>query len=87
MNVVISDTAEYGNYLFANAAVPLLIEKFMPNIGTECIGKGLQIRSNSVNNMTLVEVNEAIQNHPVEVVGKTLRSYMTNMKSIVMSGS
>ena len=24
MNVVISDTAEYGNYLFANAAVPLL---------------------------------------------------------------
>lgn len=29
MNVVISDTAEYGNYLFANAAVPLLKEKFM----------------------------------------------------------
>ena len=24
MNVVISDTAEYGNYLFTHAAVPLL---------------------------------------------------------------
>ncbi len=28
MNVVISDTAEYGNYLFANAAVPLLNNSF-----------------------------------------------------------
>ena len=32
MNVVISDTAEYGNYLFANAAVPLLREHFMPTL-------------------------------------------------------
>ena len=33
MNVVISDTAEYGNYLFANAAIPLLREKFIPKLG------------------------------------------------------
>ena len=35
MNVVISDTAEYGNYLFANAAVPLLRDEVMPSIGLE----------------------------------------------------
>lgn len=87
MNVVISDTAEYGNYLFSQAAVPLLKAELMPTITTEVIGKGLQLRSNSVDNMKLVEVNEAIQNHPVEVVGKTLRAYMTNMKSIVLSGN
>jgi ketol-acid reductoisomerase len=39
MNVVISDTAEYGNYLFANAAVPLLGD-FMNTIETDVIGQG-----------------------------------------------
>ncbi len=33
--------------------------------------------------MRLAEVNEAIRNHPVETVGKTLRGYMTDMKRIV----
>jgi len=85
MNVVISDTAEYGNYLFSNAAVPLLREQLMPTISTEVIGKGLQISSNSVDNKRLVDADEAIINHPVEVVGKKLRAYMTDMKSIVLS--
>ena len=48
MNVVISDTAEYGNYLFANAAIPLLAEKLMPSIGTDLIGKAYTTTSNSV---------------------------------------
>ncbi len=87
MNVVISDTAEYGNYLFSQAAVPLLREKLMPQLTTEVIGKGLQLDSNSVDNRTLVDVNEAIQTHPVEEIGKTLRAYMTNMKAIVTSGN
>ena len=87
MNVVISDTAEYGNYLFSQVAVPLLREKLMPEISTDVIGKGLQLDSNSVDNMALVDVNEAIQNHPVEVIGKTLRAYMTNMKAIVTTGN
>ncbi|MBT8449134.1 MAG: ketol-acid reductoisomerase, partial [Gammaproteobacteria bacterium] len=73
-------------YLFSNVAVPLLREKLMPEISTEVIGKGLKIGSNSVDNKKLVEVNEAVQNHPVEIIGKTLRAYMTNMKSIVLSG-
>ena len=83
MNVVISDTAEYGNYLFSHAAVPLLREKFMPNISTDVIGKGLKVKSNSVDNKRLIEVNDAIRNHPVEWVGAELRGYMSDMKRIV----
>ncbi len=83
MNVVISDTAEYGNYLFSNAAVPLLREQLMPSLSTEVIGKGMTASSNSVGNKKLVAVNEAIANHPVEVIGKKLRAYMTDMQSIV----
>lgn len=83
MNVVISDTAEYGNYLFANAAVPLLAEKLMPQIGTELIGKGLTSSSNSVDNKRLVEANKVIRQHGVEAIGEKLRGYMTDMKTIV----
>ena len=83
MNVVISDTAEYGNYLFANAAIPLLADKLMPSIGTELIGKPFAATSNSVDNKTLVAVNKAIREHGVESVGDTLRGYMTDMKAIV----
>ncbi|MBO1254803.1 ketol-acid reductoisomerase [Alteromonas sp. 5E99-2] len=83
MNVVISDTAEYGNYLFANAAIPLLREKFMPSIDTSLIGKGLNSSNNSVENKQLVDVNKAIREHGVETVGAELRQYMTAMKAIV----
>jgi ketol-acid reductoisomerase len=83
MNVVISDTAEYGNYLFANAAIPLLSETIMPKIGTDVIGKGLDVKSNSVDNLALVQANEAIRNHPIEYIGEELRGYMTDMKRIV----
>lgn len=83
MNVVISDTAEYGNYLFANAAVPLMREKFMPSIDTSVIGKGLNVSSNQVDNRRLVEVNDAIRNTGVEAIGKELRGYMTDMKAII----
>ena len=83
MNVVISDTAEYGNYLFANAAVPLLKEKLMPKMTLEHIGGGLSNTSNGVDNMKLVQVNKAIQQHGVETVGETLRGYMTDMKAII----
>lgn len=84
MNVVISDTAEYGNYLFANVAVPLLREKFMPKVGTDVIGKGLGVVSNQVDNATLIEVNSIIRNHPVEYIGEELRGYMKDMKRIAV---
>merc|ERR1739841_333354 len=80
MNVVISDTAEYGNYLFAHVATPLLREKFMPSVATDVIGRGLGEVSNQVDNARLIEVNEAIRNHPVEYIGEELRSYMSDMK-------
>ena len=82
MNVVISDTAEYGNYLFANAAIPLLREKVMPSIGTELIGKGIEVEDNEVDNKLLVQVNDTLRNHPVEWIGQELRGYMTDMKRI-----
>jgi len=82
MNRVISDTAEYGCYLFAHACEPLL-EEFMKTVNTEVIGKGLSDSDNSVDNKTLTEVNSIIRNHPVEIVGEELREAMGAMKAIV----
>ena len=82
MNVVISDTAEYGNYLFSHAAVPLL-EEFASKLTLEELGEGLKSTSNGVDNARLIEVNEAIRSHGVESIGKELRGYMTDMKRIV----
>ncbi|MFT4732314.1 MAG: ketol-acid reductoisomerase [Gammaproteobacteria bacterium] len=83
--MVISDTAEYGNYLFANAAVPLLQEHLMPKITAEHIGGGLADQSTGVDNKKLVLVNHAIRSHGVESVGEKLRGYMIDMKAIVES--
>ena len=80
MNKVISDTAEYGCYLFDNACRPLL-KPFMEKIGADVIGKGLNAKDNSVSNQELIRVNDEIRNHPVEIVGKKLRAYMTAMKA------
>ena len=82
MNKVISDTAEYGCYLFSHECVPLL-EEFMKKIDTDVIGKGLQLADEGVDNAELIKVNDAIRSHPIEVVGKKLRSYMTSMKKVV----
>ena len=82
MNVVISDTAEYGCYLFAHEAVPQLRD-YVNGLPTELIGSAFAAQSNSVDNTRLIDVNEAIRNHPVEVIGKKLRGYMSDMKKIV----
>jgi len=81
MNVVISDTAEHRCDLFDQAARPLL-KDFMSRQGTDVIGAGME-GDNAVDNRTLIEINDAIRNHPVEYIGAELRSFMTNMKSIV----
>lgn len=81
MNVVISDTAEYGNYLFANVAIPML-KDFISRQGTDVIGKGLELEDLGVDNLELIRVNESIYNHPIEVVGRKLRAYMSDMKEI-----
>ena len=82
MNNVISDTAEYGCYLFSHAAVPLL-EDFMKSVDTDVIGKGLDAANNSVDNKTLSELNLDIRNHPVEEIGVYLREAMGAMKPII----
>jgi ketol-acid reductoisomerase len=81
MNKVISDTAEYGCYLFAHAAVPMLRD-FMHDVDTDVIGRGLG-GDMGVDNQELIAVNAAIRNHPVETIGRELRSYMTAMKRIL----
>jgi ketol-acid reductoisomerase len=55
----------------------------MPNIGTDLLGKGLSNSDNGVDNTRLVEVNKALREHPVEVIGQKLRGYMKDMKAIV----
>jgi ketol-acid reductoisomerase len=136
MNSVISDTAEYGCYLYDQACKPLLGD-FMSKIDVD--GESLRVRLrpvppralgwptlttaaantaatarthfnrasphfatppcaavigtkynaggyNGVDNRQLNAVNEAIRSHPVEVVGKKLRGYMTAMEKISVGG-
>ena len=80
MNRIISDTAEYGCYLFDHACKPLL-SKFMKTIEINVIGKPFS-NSNAVDNKLLIAVNQSIRNHPIEEVGKWLRESMTEMKKI-----
>ena len=82
MNRIISDTAEYGCYLFDHAAKPLL-EDFMKGIKTDVIGRGQNLKEFGVDNSQLIDVNEIIRYHPVEMVGYELRASMTAMKKIV----
>ncbi len=83
MNRVISDTAEYGCYLFDHTCKPLLAN-FMKTIDTNVIGKAYATdNSEGVDNAKLIEVNAALRNHPVEKIGTFLRASMTAMKPIV----
>lgn len=83
MNAVISDTAEYGCYLFDHACKPLLTD-FMKTIKTDVIGKPYATNNGAgIDNAKLIEVNAALRNHPVEKVGAFLRASMTAMKPIV----
>lgn len=80
MNRIISDTAEYGCYLFDHACKPLMTE-FMSGVQPNDIGRDYS-QSRAVDNTELIEVNEAIQAHPIEEVGHKLRAAMTAMKAI-----
>ena len=80
MNRIISDTAEYGCYLFDHACKPLLVD-FMKTVETDVIGTSFTSTKN-VDNQELIRVNDAIRNHPIEATGKDLRTAMTAMKVI-----
>lgn len=79
MNMVISDTAEYGSYLFSESAYPIL-KNFAATLNDTDLGCTLSQKS--VNNIELYKINEIIRNHPIEIIGRKLRSYMKKMKTI-----
>jgi ketol-acid reductoisomerase len=80
MNRIISDTAEYGCYLFDHACKPLL-KDFMSKVETNLIGKPFG-QNNGVDNQELIKVNQQIRNHSIEIIGAKLRASMTAMKKL-----
>jgi len=83
MNRVISDTAEYGCYLFDHACQPLLAD-FMSRIDTNVIGKNFNERKDGhVDNRELIEINDEIRYSEVEIIGAELREAMESMKAII----
>ncbi len=81
MNRIISDTAEYGCYLFDHSAKPL-IKDYVNSLEADVIGKSYGTEYTGVDNQELIAVNDAMRQHPVEIVGGVLRKAMTAMKKI-----
>lgn len=81
MNRIISDTAEYGCYLFDHACKPLVTD-YVNTLGSEVIGNAFAKAGQNTDNLTLIQVNKAIRNHPIEKIGAVLREAMGEMKSI-----
>ena len=79
MNKVISDTAEYGCYLFDQAAQPLL-SGFMQVVDSSVIGK-TYTSSVAIDNKKLIAINKSIRTHPIEIIGQQLRDAMQNMQT------
>ena len=83
MNATISDTAEYGCYLFDHACKPLL-SGFMDKIDIDVIGTHYGAgRDNGIDNQELIAINDEIRYHSVEIIGAELRESMTAMIKIV----
>ena len=80
MNSIISDTAEYGCYLFSNEAKPLL-ENFIDMLDSTHIGVGIN-NPVQIEQDLLKKINFEINNHPVEKIGLELRKSMTAMKNL-----
>lgn len=80
MNCVISDTAEYGCYLF-DQRCRLLLKNFIRKLDNNIIGKDFnKNKNNLVDNQTLIDVNIKIRSHSIEKIGYFLRKYMSDMK-------
>ena len=82
MNRTISDTAEYGCYLFDHACKPLISE-YINSLPENLIGKPFNQGDNAVDNQELIAINQAIRNHPIEEIGTYLREAMTAMKKVI----
>ena len=78
MNRIISDTAEYGCYLFNNSCIPLLTD-FMTRVEKNHIGSKNQ---DSYDKKELDIYDSSTKNHSIEKIGKILRNNMKNMKKL-----
>lgn len=81
MNKVISDTAEYGSYLFASTCIPLL-SGFMEKLDDSDLGSTYPMYEN-FDDLELVAINETVRNHPVERIGRILRSRMRRLSPLL----
>tara|TARA_B100001564_G_scaffold130828_1_gene109549 strand:- start:118750 stop:120231 length:1482 start_codon:yes stop_codon:yes gene_type:complete len=81
MNRIISDTAEYGCYLFDHACKPLL-KNFMKSITKLEIGDYNSPDNLIIDQNKLKFINQKIKRHSIEVIGTKLRKAMVDMKSI-----
>ena len=82
---VISDTAEYGTYLFSEDGITTLRAGLAQLKNSDLGPEGESLKDGVVDNMTLIKVNAAISDHPVERIGATLRGHMKDMKQLAKS--
>ena len=78
MNRIISDTAEYGCYLFNNSCIPLL-DDFMRHVDKIHIGSKY---FSKYDEKELELFDNKTKNHSIEKIGKILRNNMKNMKRL-----
>ena len=78
MNSIISDTAEYGCYLFNHACNPLLHD-FVMNADPMTIGE--EFPDDEVSLQNLSRVKDFIASHPIERVGSKLRALMQKQET------
>ena len=80
MNRIISDTAEYGCYLFSNEAKKLFEFEFK-HLNFYLNGDEKD-NTNQIDKELVKKINFEIINHPVEKIGLQLRKSMTEMKNL-----
>ena len=83
MNRIISDTAEYGCYLF-NHACKHLLQNFVDSLDKDIIGQPYG-NSNDINSETIEKLDVKVKSHPIEEVGSRLRLSMTQMKKLELN--
>ena len=79
MNRIISDTAEYGCYLFNNDCVPLL-KDFMSKIKKVHIGS--IANGTEIDDKILDNYDNETKHHSIEKIGLLLRKNMSSMKKL-----
>ena len=77
MNRIISDTAEYGCYLFDQECQPLL-KDFVSSLDATLMGTSFHPAGDELSH--LARVNDSIKGHCIEKVGLTLRAAMAPEK-------